>query len=202
LLAQGITLARGSFPGGDPNNVTLFVDGRNNNLGRSKTDGIDFFASYALPTESAGIFTFNVSGTYLLDYKVSITPAGTLIDRRNFLFQPLTFKARGSVAWEKGDFDARLTIAHVGGYTNDAVTPNEKVDSYTPIDLSLAWTPGRTNDGFLGGGLTLGVEVRDLFDIGPPYVNLAPGVNGNGGYDATAASPIGRTFAASARLRW
>ncbi len=202
LLAQGITLARGSFPGGDPNNVTLFVDGRNNNLGRSKTKGIDFFASYAIPTETAGTFTLDGSATYLLDYKVSITPEGTLRDRRNFLFQPLTFKARGSLAWEKGDLDARLTVTHVGGYTNDAITPNEKVDSYTPIDLSLAWTPGRTNEGFLGGGLTLGVEVRNLFDVGPPYVNLAPGVNGNGGYDATAASPIGRTFAASARLRW
>jgi len=203
LLAQGITLARGSFPGGNPDNVILFVDGRNNNLGRSKTKGIDFFASYALPTESAGTFTFNVSGTYLLDYKVSITPNGTMVDRRNFIFQPLTFKARGSVAWEKGDIDARLVVTHVGGYTNDGPAVDQKVDSYTPVDLSLAWTPGRTSGGgILGGGLTLGVEVRDLFDIGPPYVNIAPGVNGSGGYDASAASPIGRTFAASARLRW
>jgi len=30
-------------------------------------------------------------------------------------------------------------------------------------------------------------------------VNIAPSVNGSGGYDATAADPIGRLFAASVR---
>jgi iron complex outermembrane receptor protein len=31
-------------------------------------------------------------------------------------------------------------------------------------------------------------------------VNIAPTANGSGGYDATAASPIGRMFALGARL--
>jgi iron complex outermembrane receptor protein len=33
-------------------------------------------------------------------------------------------------------------------------------------------------------------------------VNLAPSVNGSGGYDATAANPVGRLFAISLRKKW
>ena len=52
------------------------------------------------------------------------------------------------------------------------------------------------------GGLTLGAEVRNLFDLDPPYVNLAPSGNGSGGYDASAASPIGREVAFSLRAKF
>jgi iron complex outermembrane receptor protein len=41
--------------------------------------------------------------------------------------------------------------------------------------------------------------VRNLFDQKPPYVNIAPSGNGSGGYDATAADPIGRLVAVSVR---
>jgi iron complex outermembrane receptor protein len=48
----------------------------------------------------------------------------------------------------------------------------------------------------------VGLEVNNLFDAGPPYVNLAPNANGSGGYDATAASPIGRQYALNLRKKW
>jgi iron complex outermembrane receptor protein len=33
-------------------------------------------------------------------------------------------------------------------------------------------------------------------------VNLAPGVNGSGGYDATSSNPVGRLLALSLRKKW
>jgi iron complex outermembrane receptor protein len=58
--------------------------------------------------------------------------------------------------------------------------------------------------GFEGFGedLSLGLELRNVLDEDPPYVNLAPGVNGSGGYDATAANPVGRLLALSLRKKW
>ena len=47
--------------------------------------------------------------------------------------------------------------------------------------------------------MTLSFEVRNLFNETPPYVNIAPSGNGSGGYDASAADPIGRLFAVSVR---
>jgi iron complex outermembrane receptor protein len=198
LLAQGVTLARGSFPGGSPQNVTLLVDGRNNNLGRSNMQGLDFQGSWQLETARAGTFTFSLSGTWLDTYEVSITPAGTLVNRLDTIFQPLDFKARAGVSWKRGPWNARLRATHVGGYTNNAIVPNQSVSSYTPLDLGVGWQFDAEVTPLLSG-LAIDAEIRDLFDEGPPYVNIAPSGNGSGGYDATAASPIGRSFMLSVR---
>ena len=200
LLAQGVTLAGGSFPGGDPNNVTLFVDGRSQNLGVSVTRGIDFTGTWNAELGASDRLTVNVSGTYLTKYMVAVTPVAPLIDRKNYIFNPLKFKARASVTWDHGPFSARVLATHVGGYYNNLSNPGQKVDSYTPIDLTLTWRIGdQKADGFFEKGMTLGFEVRNLFDTDPPYVNLAPSGNGSGGYDATASDPIGRLFAVSVR---
>jgi iron complex outermembrane receptor protein len=196
LMASGIKLAGGALP----SPVTLFVDGRNNNLGKSITHGIDFQASYQLPTTSLGEFGFNLGGTYITKYEVAITPNGVLVDLRNRIFNPLKFKARGSAVWSKGPFDAQITATHVGGYLNTSVPGGQNVKSYTPVDLSFGVQVGdRQSHDFVKSGLKIGLEIRNLFDTNPPYVNLAPGGNGNGGYDATASNPIGREFAVSVR---
>lgn len=201
LLSQGVVLARGTFPGGDPNNVTLYVDGRNNNLGQSNTSGIDASINWRIPTDNLGTFNLNASGTYLTNYKTAVSPAGTPVDRRNTIFNPLIFKARGSVAWNIDALLAQVTVTHVNGYSNTAITPNQQVSSFTPVDFILGFDLGEMGARGAFKGIKLGLEVRNVFDVGPPYVNLAPGVNGNGGYDATAASPIGRVMAASIRFK-
>jgi len=203
LLASGVTLARGTFPGGDPNNVTLYIDGRNNNLGQSTTRGIDMVANWRIPTTRAGDFTLNASGTYLTEFVSAVSAAGTPVDKRNTIFFPLTFKARGSVTWTLNPLRVQVTATHVGGYDNNAVTPIQSVHSYTPIDLSLVWTIGSAAPPrFFDGGFSFGFEVRNLFNAATPYVNLAPGANGGGGYDPSASNPIGRLFSASVRKKF
>lgn len=200
LLAQGVALAGGSFPGGDPANVTLFVDGRSQNLGVSVTRGIDFTGTWNARLGANDALTVNVSGTYLTKYNVAVTPAAPLVDRRNVIFNPLKFKARASVTWDHGPFSARVLATHVGGYRNNLSNPVQSVKSYTPVDLTLNWKIGdQQASGFFDKGLVLGLEVRNMFDVAPPYVNLAPNGNGGGGYDATASDPIGRLFAVSVR---
>jgi len=203
LLAQGIPLARGSFPGGDPNNVDLYIDGRNNNLGVSITRGIDFLWNYNWETGSAGSFLFTITGTYLTTYEVSITPAGERIDRLNTIYNPLRLKARGSVLWDYRDFSTQLVINYVNRYDNNAVTPTQKVDSYTPVDIIVRFNGENVRWlGNFGKGLSVGLEARNLFDEDPPYVNIAQGANGGGGYDPTASNPVGRLIAFSMRKIW
>ncbi len=180
-----------------PNPVTLFVDGRNNNLGTSLTRGIDFSMNYRIPTASAGTFAINLNGTYLTDYKTKQTPTAPSVDQLNQIFQPLKFKTRLTLNWDKGPFGALVRVSHVGGYINNAITPNENVSSYTPVDLNLSW---RISPSSMLRSIVLGAEVRNLFNAKPPFVNIAPSGNGSGGYDATAADPVGRFFALSARV--
>lgn len=179
-----------------PNPVTLYVDGRSQNLGRSITRGIDFTANYRIPTDSMGTFGINLSGTYLTKFVTAQTPTAPLLNQLNQIFQPLKFKMRAALNWEKGPVTATVKVTHLNGYTNTAVTPNQSVKSYTPVDLNMAWKVGQEHP------FTFGVEVRNLFNVKPPYVNIAPSVNGSGGYDATTTDPIGRLFAASVRVKY
>jgi iron complex outermembrane receptor protein len=195
-IVNGLVAGGMAISGSLPSPVTLFVDGRSQNLGRSITRGIDFTLAYTMPTDSAGTFGLNLSGTYLTEYKTSQTPTAPIVSQLNQIFQPLRFKMRGALTWEKGPINLGLRATHINGYTNTAITPNQKVKSYTPVDLNLAFNVGEEHK------LTFGFEVRNLFDTDPPYVNIAPSVNGSGGYDATTTDPIGRLFAASARVKY
>ena len=200
LLDAGIVVLGTAIPSGNVANVNIFVDGRGLNLGKSATRGLDFSASYDLDLSAEDTVTLGVNGTYLLDYNVAVSPQGALTSQLNRIFQPLKFKARATVEWDHGPFSARLLATHVGGYTNSAITPNQQVSSYTPIDLSLTVRIGEMMPETMLEGLALTAEVRNLLDVGPPFVNIAPGSNGSGGYDATAASPVGRMFALGARV--
>ena len=200
LIDSGVNVL-GAFPGGSLSNIDVFVDGRSRNLGKSITRGIDFSVNYMLDLGSNDLLRLGASGTYLTDYEVAVAPQANLTDQLNIIFQPLRFKARAFANWDHGPISARVMATHVGGYTNNLVTPSQDVDSFTPVDLTLTW---RVADSFAipMADLELTAEVRNLFDADPPYVNLAPSGNGSGGYDATAANPIGRQFAIGARVRF
>jgi iron complex outermembrane receptor protein len=103
-----------------------------------------------------------------------------------------------------GDWRTQLKVSHVNGYDNVLVTPTQSVSSYTPVDLSVAWNIGGDSDGngFFNDGFIVGLEVRNALDDDPPYVNLAPGGNGSGGYDATTTNPVGRMYSVQLRKSW
>ena len=199
LIASGVRVV-GALPGGSVNNLTLFVDGRSRNLGMSTTRGFDIAANYIADVGSDDVLTLSASATYLTEYKVAVSPAAAAIDQLNLIFQPLKFKARVAANWDHGVVSARLAATHVGGYTNILINPNEPVSSFTPVDFGLTWRLGESFDMGIEN-IELTAEVRNMFDADPPYVNLAPGGNGSGGYDATVGNPIGRQFAIGARIR-
>ncbi|MGZ8346472.1 MAG: TonB-dependent receptor domain-containing protein [Allosphingosinicella sp.] len=198
LLAEGLTVQ-----GVLPNPVTLFVDGRNANLGQSRTRGVDVEASYRTDLDDMGSLSFNVAGTYLTDYDLAQTPTADLLDRLDTIFNPLRFKVRAFAVWEYENYTTRLQVNHVAGYTNDVVSPSEKVGSYTTVDVGVGFNVGDPDSrDFFDSQFTFGVDVRNVFGTDPPFVNVAPGGNGSGGYDATVANPVGRLFSFYVRKRF
>ncbi len=195
FLDQGIPIF-----GVAPDPITLFVDGRNYNLGVSKTAGFDFQGVYDIDTDSMGSFEFSLNGTWLTKYEVAITEQAELIDRLDTIFNPLDFKARAAATWRYGASTARIQVNYVGGYDNDFVTPIQHVGAYKPVDLT--WRYDLSGVGGLAEGLVFGFDVRNVFDEDPPYVNIAPAGNGSGGYDATTTNPVGRTFSFSLSKRF
>ena len=197
LFAQGLGVARGVLP----NPVTLYVDGRPNNLGVSDTGGIDFQILYQW-SNTTGDYSFTLGGTYLTKYKLSITPTGDKLDKLNDIFNPLEFKARAGLAWKRGPYSARLVINHVGGYDNDLASPVQNVDSFTPVDLNASYAIGDQEGRGLTDAWVVGLDISNIFDEDPPYVNIAPTNNGSGGYDATASNPVGRLIGVTVSKRF
>lgn len=201
LIDDGIVVV-GTLPGGSAANVTVFVDGRSQNLGVSRMKGFDVDSRYALRGTAVGDFQFSLTGTWMKDFDVAITAAAPLVDRLNTIFNPLKLKLRTAAAWSNGPYQATVSVTRVHGYQNNAVTPVEGVGPYTPVDVTFGLDLGGMGFEGFGEDLSLGLELRNVLDEDPPYVNLAPGVNGSGGYDATATNPVGRLLALSLRKKW
>jgi iron complex outermembrane recepter protein len=177
-----------------PNPVTLYVDGRTNNLGTTIAAGFDLSGEIGFDAGKAGHFSFGLITTYFTTYDVAITPAADEVDQLNTIYNPLEFKARGDVTWTKGGFTAALFANHLGSYDNNLVSPVEKVDATTTFDLNLAYR--------FGAGLTLALDAVNVLDEEPPFVNIAQSPNGGGGFDPTLVNPVGRIVGLTLRKKW
>lgn len=181
-----------------PNPVTLYVDGRTNNLGTTVASGFDFNVDYQLDAGSAGQFGMGLMTTYFTNYDVAITPAADSIDQLNTIYNPLQFKARADLSWHRGGFNGGMFVTWYGAYDNNLANPVQTVDSKTTIDLNLSYT---FSAGF-AEGLTIGVDALNLLDEDPPFVNIAQSPNGGGGFDPTLNNPVGRIVGLSLRKKW
>jgi iron complex outermembrane receptor protein len=194
---QAEMLATYPIRGVPPAAWSLFVDGRSFNLGKSISQGVDFQSTTQISTDNWGDFVLGLGGTVFTKYDVAVTPSGQATDQLNKINNPLRFKMRASGSWSYERFQTNLTVNHQNAYTNDLVAPAQTVDSYTTVDLRVAYAlPG------LGKDASLALGVVNLFDTPPPFVNLAQSVNGGGGFDPTLANPVGRTVSVSLNVKF
>ncbi|WP_110640468.1 TonB-dependent receptor [Salinicola sp. CPA57] len=163
-----------------------YIPVRYQNLGTTKTNGVDVSANYRLPTDY-GFFSVGYTGTYVDRYDFQETPDGSYVSRvghyRSGYGTVFRWKHKLSVNWNKGHWGAGVINHYMTGYDDYDTSTHSKVGSYTTWDAlgSYAFTAGPT--------VTLGV--RNMFDRDPPFSNQ-PEV-GQLGYDARYADALGRT---------
>ena len=174
-----------------PANPTLFVYGQNINAGKTLAQGLDFQVFYRL-----GDFSLATSGTYFLKYRTAVSTNAPLLNSINTIYNPPRFRSRSSVGWDNGTTNALIFWNFTNSYDNNRIAPIQSVDSYSTFDLHLA----HRFDGGLkpDSKLTLAVDVSNLLNKNPPFVNIPQSPNGGGGFDPTVANPIGRVVSVSA----
>jgi len=173
----------------------VFVDGREQNLATTRTGGLDFDLRHRIATEGAGQFDLGVSGTYFFNYRLTQTPGAPVENVVNTIGYPLRFRARGSAGWSNGPITAFAFVNYLNAFTNNLATPVQRVSSYTTIDASFAYA--FASDHAVLNGVRIGLDVRNLFDTDPPFVNIASNGNGGGGFDPQTANPLGRVIGLS-----
>ncbi|RYZ66544.1 MAG: TonB-dependent receptor, partial [Proteobacteria bacterium] len=137
----------------------------------------------------------NLTATYYTRYDTQQTPTAPLLERVGVLGNPLEVRGRASFGWNYAGFDASVAVSHSDDYLDITVTPNRKVDAYTTADVTLGYRFADERGGWFDG-VALNVNVQNVFDQDPPFVNSTAG------FDSTQASPYGRFTSASITKRW
>jgi iron complex outermembrane receptor protein len=153
------------------------------NIGARKFAGIDFDASYALRTDSAGVFNFAFNANRQTKYSQQVA-TGRAFTSQLGTFNAPKWKSTSRVTWNLDPFTVSLVANYVSSFRNTTITPNQKVKSNTVFDLTAAY---KLPD-FMGlKNASLQVRAQNLFDKNPPFYDNATG------YFPALASPFGRT---------
>ena len=192
-LVNQYTTGPGALPilGPPLANPSVFVNGLEENLGATKTQGLDLIGSYAFQTPLPGRWSADLSANVTTQYDVKFTPTGAYFDVLNTIGYPLRLRMRGDIGWAIGPITSKLFINYVNGYTNNETTPAQSVSSYVTEDLDVVFNTDRVLQSALAKDLTFTFHVTNIGNVTPPYVNIPIG-NGGGGYDPNSASPLGR----------
>ncbi|RKR04503.1 iron complex outermembrane receptor protein [Kushneria sinocarnis] len=177
----------------DPGSIARNDDGsidyipvQNQNLGKTKTNGVDISANYRKPT-TYGLFTIGYSGTYVDRYDFQESPDSSYVSNvghyRSGYGTIFRWKHKVTFNWARGQWAAGLINHYQSGYDDYDTETHDEVGSYTTWDALASYM-------FMAGPrITLGV--KNMFDRDPPFSNQ-PEV-GQSGYDARYADALGRT---------
>lgn len=174
-LAQVRALVGDTPLNGAPNLESLYLgtspyvlmDARRTNLGAIHVDGIDFNLAYLRQTGFGSINT-SFAGTYTLNRKTQAVAGSAFDDNLKNGTGRLNFVA--ALGAKVGEFTARATLNHRGGYPILGAAPQTDVSAFDTVDLFLAYDLG----GLLKGTM-LTVNVDNVFDQDPPYSHSSIG---------------------------
>lgn len=144
------------------------------NLGEVNTSGIDFTAQYNLVTDRAGLFTFSLEWTRVLEFEQELIVGEGAEDWVDYLGLPED-RATLSLGWTLGDFQASWITHYIGenGERDNLCFPSYSFgpcagdeilliqDANWMHDLQVAWNAP--------WDAQIAVGARNLFDEEPPY---------------------------------
>lgn len=194
LIASYLAL---STPTGTPpaDGVEVIIDRRGVNLSSQHVRGLDLASSYTAET-AIGDLTFSAAASLLFDHELTIAPGAAPVVALNTLNGPIDLRGRASLAWQRGIWNASLSVNYVDDYTDNVSIPARAIDSFTTYDLRWAIDWRGQNEG--GRGAQFALSIQNLTDENPPFVNNATGY----AFDASNASAFGRMVTFEVRQRW
>ena len=175
--------------------IGTVVFARSVNSAQLVSTGAQLQLAYSVDTQ-VGVFDFNLNADYLFDFERRIIDADALLEEVDTIGRPVDFRARGGVNWSQGNWVVSGFVNYTDGYTDNLSDPARSVDSWTTVDLTVAYQRGE------GAGILsdtrFALTTRNLLDEDPPFVDT----RGETGYDAALASPLGQYFALQITKDW
>ena len=180
-----------------PSEIVLVIDSRIQNFARTQVSGVDLNSAYNMETDS-GSLSFGLNANYILEFENAFQPGAEFVDFVGTVNNPTDWRLRGNVSWSRNGWNASAFVNYTDSYDDTVSSPERSVDSWTTVDLQLQYeTPGGVTPALLGNTV-FSINVQNLFDEDPPFVNNPAGI----GYDPNNASPVGASIAFQITKDW
>ena len=100
-----------------------------------------------------------------------------------------------SFSWDLDDWSAALSVLYAGSYEDNLSKPSRSVGAWATYNAHVSY---RFSGSSALDGCTLMLDVQNLFDRDPPFVNNSAGV----GYDRENADMLNRTISLRLKKDW
>ncbi len=160
------------------------------NVSETNSQGLDFGFEYSKETP-IGRFNAAFNGTYIIEFSERASTSTPAIDEINTLFNPVDFRARGSIGLSGEHFSGNIFVNYTDDYTVDLTPDSPRVDDWLTFDLSVVYKFGSSGNSSLLNDVSLRASVLNVFDQDPPAI---PDNNQFliFGFDPTNSSPLNR----------
>ncbi len=179
----------------NPENTEVILDNRVRNNAITSQEGVDLGASYSIDAGESRI-DLSLAAWYIMDSTRQVTSAAPEADALNVVYLPVDLKMRGGAAWTRRNWTGGAFVNHVASYRDPSNMTDPKVDSWTTLDLNLEYSFASAAES--AGGTRLALNVQNLSDRDPPFVDNARGT----GYDPTNATALGRFVSMTVKHEW
>jgi iron complex outermembrane recepter protein len=179
-----------------------YFDIRLQNLGETRTSGIDFTVNYSTDELSWGQFVVDYRSSWTLEYEFQRQTNGEFFDRLGQYagVDPAVFEYQHvlSFGWVRDKLSGQLTNRYRSGYTDcnaGCLIPtafHQDADAYSTWDLAVSYRPVEA--------LSLMLRVENMLDEDPPFTNKTSGLAT--GWDERFADPLGRAYGLGVTYRF
>lgn len=169
--------------------IQVFFDTGTRNLAIVDIRGMDLSTQYTIDS-ATGQLVFSFNGSYLFDYKVAASPEVAPADVVDQIYRPVDLNLRASGSWSRDMLTVFAAVNYADSYADTLTDPENPIgiDSWTTVDLTLAYGGRDLPGDSLFDRLRLSLTVQNLLDQDPPFVATSDGLN----FDYANATPLGR----------
>ncbi len=176
---------------GSGNPPYLYVDAHIQNGGKLRANGLDWYVNYAR-TVPWGLVFSSLNATYALSRTSVIDGLSSSAEVDNLAVNtsPLQIAATVGTTWRQ--LTSALSVNYSHGYDVTGATNQTHIGSFQPVNLAFVYNFNEP-DGLLKG-TSLQLNINNLLDDYPPFLNQAVATGFGVGGGTGNGSTIGRFF--------
>ena len=204
--ADQVNAVIASLPGGlvnetgepfDPAGVGAIIDAAVRNVARQRIHGVDLNADYRIGLGNNGTLLLTGAASYLKSSQ-QLSALQPVVPLAGTIFHPPHWRGRAGSVWESKRLGLSAFVNYSGSTRDNRFPDNEKIGSFTTIDLNASLRTERGAGAF--GAMELRLTALNVFNAKPRFIrNVMPE---GAPFDSTNQSPVGRFLGLSVRKAW